>query len=145
MSIKRSVLHQHCAQISKFCFSVHFTHLVTSTYYQTLACKQITFGIEMVIQGDKIFCTLEMTLVQAFVRHRNKLALVACGSTAFRKPRNWGIPEEILLAIHCTLDIRLQVFILMNWNSVFEVVNRINFPEIVFLPDLGVLCRCNKI
>ena len=95
--------------------------------------------MKIIVHGQHILGAFIMTILQALLAYRDKLALVAGSAAALGEPRDRRIPEDILFPVHDTLDIRLQIIIFMNRNGLFEITDGECFGEIIFPAELSIL------
>ena len=90
---------------------------------QSFSGEQIGFRISIIIHGEHIFRSPKMTILKAFFADRNEFAFITGGATAFRKPVDRGIPEQIFFTLHDALDIGFQVVVLVDGNGFFKIFN----------------------
>src|SRR5258708_39188378 len=118
---------------------IHLVDGMAAPDDQSLAGEQIGFGIEMVIHREDILGSLVMTVLQTLFADGDELAFVAGSAAALGEPIDRSVPEDILFSVHDTLDIWLQVVVLVNGYRLFEVAQGEGFGEIVFAAKLSIL------
>jgi hypothetical protein len=86
-----------------------------------------------------------MAVLKAFVGNGNEFAFIAGSAAAFGEPEYGSIPQEVLLTLHNTLNVGLQIFIFMNRHCLFEGPYIEQSRKIILSAKLSVLGRCNQV
>src|SRR6266700_210916 len=99
----------------------------------------------MIIKSKGVFGCFIMAVFQAFVTYRDEFTFIAGCSAAFGKPVNGGIPQYILFPCHCTLYIRLYVFIFLYGDGLLKCPEVKQAGKIILSAKLGILGGSNQV
>ncbi|OPZ97147.1 MAG: hypothetical protein BWY70_01578 [Bacteroidetes bacterium ADurb.Bin408] len=121
-SPKREVSYKYGRKVAVITFVIIFANLVASPHSEGLAVEDIGFGIILAVNTVQVFTSFEVTFFKGFLADWDKLAFVIGSARRFGHPANIGIPEKFLFTFHQTVNVRLQIFVIIYWNLLPEII-----------------------